>query len=29
MADTILFLASERAAMITGQIIKVSGGHAL
>ncbi|MDR1570546.1 MAG: SDR family oxidoreductase [Oscillospiraceae bacterium] len=29
IADTILFLASERAAMITGQIIKVSGGHAL
>ena len=29
IADTILFLASERAAQITGQIIKVSGGHAL
>jgi 3-oxoacyl-[acyl-carrier protein] reductase len=29
IADTILFLASRRAAQITGQIIKVSGGHAL
>ena len=29
IADTIIFLASERAAMLTGQIIKVSGGHAL
>jgi 3-oxoacyl-[acyl-carrier protein] reductase len=29
IADTILFLASERAKMITGQVIKVSGGHAL
>jgi 3-oxoacyl-[acyl-carrier protein] reductase len=29
IAETILFLASERAAMITGQVIKVSGGHAL
>lgn len=29
IADTIVFLASERAAMVTGQIIKVSGGHAL
>jgi 3-oxoacyl-[acyl-carrier protein] reductase len=29
IADTILFLASERAAMVTGQVIKVSGGHAL
>jgi 3-oxoacyl-[acyl-carrier protein] reductase len=29
IADTILFLASGRAAMVTGQIIKVSGGHAL
>ena len=29
IADTILFLASEQAAMLTGQIIKVSGGHAL
>ena len=28
IADTIVFLASERAAMITGQVIKVSGGHA-
>lgn len=29
IADTILFLASERARFITGQVIKVSGGHAL
>ena len=29
IADTILFLASEQAGMITGQVIKVSGGHAL
>ena len=29
IADTILFLSSERAAMVTGQVIKVSGGHAL
>ena len=29
IADTILFLASEQAAMLTGQVIKVSGGHAL
>lgn len=29
IADTIVFLASKRASMITGQIIKVSGGHAL
>ena len=29
IADTIIFLASERAAMLTGQVIKVSGGHAL
>jgi len=29
IADTIVFLASERAAMLTGQVIKVSGGHAL
>ena len=29
IADAILFLASERARMITGQVIKVSGGHAL
>ena len=29
IAETILFLASEQARMLTGQIIKVSGGHAL
>ena len=29
IADAILFLASEKASMITGQVIKVSGGHAL
>lgn len=29
IAHTILFLASEQAGMVTGQVIKVSGGHAL
>ena len=29
IADAILFLASEKAKMLTGQVIKVSGGHAL
>ncbi|MBR4986506.1 MAG: SDR family oxidoreductase [Proteobacteria bacterium] len=29
IAETILFLASDQARMITGQVIKVSGGHAL
>ncbi len=29
IAETILFLASKQARMVTGQIIKVSGGHAL
>ncbi|MBR5596710.1 MAG: SDR family oxidoreductase [Lachnospiraceae bacterium] len=29
IAFTILFLASEQAKMLTGQVIKVSGGHAL
>lgn len=29
IANTILFLASEQARFITGQVIKVSGGHAI
>jgi 3-oxoacyl-[acyl-carrier protein] reductase len=29
IAQTILFLASAQARMITGQVIKVSGGKAL
>ena len=29
IAETILFLASEQARFLTGQVIKVSGGHAL
>ena len=29
IAETILFLASRQAEMLTGQVIKVSGGHAL
>ena len=29
IADAILFLSSDRARMLTGQVIKVSGGHAL
>ena len=29
IAETVLFLASEQARMLTGQVIKVSGGHAL
>lgn len=29
VAETILFLSSEHAKIITGQVIKVSGGHAL
>ena len=29
IAETVLFLASEQAGMITGQVIKVSGGKAL
>ena len=29
IADTILFLSGQKARMLTGQVIKVSGGHAL
>ena len=29
IAETILFLASQQARILTGQVIKVSGGHAL
>ena len=29
IAETILFLSSEQAKILTGQVIKVSGGHAL
>ena len=29
IAETILFLSSDQARMLTGQVIKVSGGHAL
>ena len=29
ISDTILFLASQQARMVTGQVIKISGGHAL
>lgn len=29
IANAILFLSSEQAGMLTGQVIKVSGGHAL
>ena len=29
IAQTILFLSSDKARMITGQVIKISGGHAL
>lgn len=29
IAETILFLASEQARMITGQVLKVSGGKSL
>ena len=29
IAETILYLASKQARMLTGQVIKVSGGHAL
>jgi len=29
IADAIVFLASEQARWITGQVIQVAGGHAL
>jgi 3-oxoacyl-[acyl-carrier protein] reductase len=29
IADAIVFLTSEQARWLTGQVIKVSGGHAL
>ena len=29
IAETILFLSSEQAKMITGQVVKVSGGKAI
>ncbi|MBR4157191.1 MAG: SDR family oxidoreductase [Bacteroidales bacterium] len=29
IAETILFLSSEQARMLTRQVIKVSGGHAM
>ncbi|MGL5694221.1 MAG: SDR family NAD(P)-dependent oxidoreductase [Peptostreptococcaceae bacterium] len=29
IADTVLFLTSDKASWVTGQVIKVSGGHAL
>lgn len=29
IADTVLFLTSEKASWVTGQVIKVSGGHSL
>jgi NAD(P)-dependent dehydrogenase (short-subunit alcohol dehydrogenase family) len=29
IADVVLFLASNQARWLTGQVIKVSGGHAL
>ena len=29
IAETILFLSSEQARMLTGQVVKVSGGHAI
>jgi 3-oxoacyl-[acyl-carrier protein] reductase len=29
IAETILFLASQQAKMITGQVVKVSGGKAI
>lgn len=29
VADAIVFLASEQASWITGQIVQVAGGHAL
>jgi 3-oxoacyl-[acyl-carrier protein] reductase len=29
IADVVVFLASDQARWLTGQVIKVSGGHAL
>lgn len=29
LADVIVFLASEQARWLTGQVVEVSGGHAL
>jgi 3-oxoacyl-[acyl-carrier protein] reductase len=29
IADAVVFLASDQAAWITGQVIQVAGGHAL
>ena len=29
IADTVLFLTSDKASWVTGQVIKVSGGHGL
>jgi hypothetical protein len=29
LRDSVAFLASEQTEMLTGQVIKVSGGHAL
>lgn len=27
IADAVLFLVSDRASMITGQVVRVAGGH--